>query len=105
MAGGNPLHVAAAEFNADGHQDFLVASERTDGCMVCGGPLTLYLGNGEGSFGDHFRLGNGNGPFTTRIRAVDLNADGRLYLAISDAPNDQLVILLRNDNIATVNSP
>jgi hypothetical protein len=72
--------------------------------MLCGGPLTLYLGSGDGSFGEQFRLGIGNGPFATGIRAVDLNADGRLDLAISDAPNDELVILMRNGNIATVKS-
>src|SRR5688500_9581597 len=105
LAGGNPLHVAAADFNADGHQDFVVGSERTDGCMVCGGPLTLYLGNGDGSFSEQFRLANGNGPFTTGILAVDLNADGRLDLAMSDAPNDALLILMRMPTLPLSTAP
>lgn len=89
-----PLQVITTDFDADGKLDFVTASERGGGCMLCGGPLTLYLGNGVGTFGNQFRVGSG--PYPTGIAAGDFNADGKIDLAIADAPDDALGVLLQS---------
>lgn len=93
----NPLQVAAADFDADGRLDFVTASERGGGCMGCGGPLTLYLGHGDGTFSDSFRVGGGAYP--TGIATGDFNADGSIDLAVSDAPNDAVTIFLQSGRV------
>ena len=98
-----PRQVAAEDFNADGKLDFLTASEHGDGEVGRGGPLTLYLGNGDGTFGNQFRVGDG--PYATGIAAVDFNADGRIDLAISDAPNDGVGIFLQSAHVTLDPAP
>ncbi len=90
----HPLQVIAVDFNGDGKLDFLTASERGGGCFLCGGPLTLYLGNGDGTFGAQHLVGSG--PYPTGIAAADFNADGKMDLAIADAPDDAVGILLQS---------
>jgi hypothetical protein len=93
-----PLQVVAADFNADGRLDFLTASAHP-GCaaLICAGSLTLYLGNGDGTFRGPF--GVGTGPAATGIAAADINADGKLDLAIADGPNDGVDILLQSAHV------
>jgi hypothetical protein len=62
-----------------------------------GGPLTLYIGRGDGTFGDRFAVGGGAYP--TGIAAVDFNADGRVDLAIADGPNDGVDVFLQSAHV------
>lgn len=94
----HPLQVAAADLNADGKLDFVTASERDDGCILCGGPLTLYLGNGDGTFSGPFLVGGGAYP--TGIATGDFDLDGRIDLAITDGPSDVLVAFLQRAHVA-----
>ena len=91
-----PLQVVAADVNGDGRLDFLTASAGRD-LLGDGGPLTLYLGRGDGTFGDPFAVGGG--AFPTGIAAVDFNADGRVDLAIADGPNDGVDVFLQSAHV------
>jgi hypothetical protein len=93
-----PLQVVAGDFNADGILDFLTASARPGcGALICAGSLTLYVGNGDGTFRGPF--GVGTGPAATGIAAVDINGDGRIDLAIADGPNDGIDIFLQSAHV------
>jgi hypothetical protein len=62
-----------------------------------GGPLTLYLGKGDGTFGGPF--GVGEGPYATGIAAADLNADGRVDVVIADGANDGVDVFLQSAHV------
>lgn len=73
-AGHEPLAIVTADFDADGHQDLLVANSTPDGAGVQG-PLALLRGRGDGSFDAEARVGAPSD--VARLAAVgDLDRDG-----------------------------
>ncbi len=70
--------LAVADFNADGRPDVAVSSM----APTNGGVVSVLLGNGNGTFAPAITTGQvGSSP--TRIVAADLNADGRVDVAVS----------------------
>jgi hypothetical protein len=75
--GGSPFFLAAADFNGDGRLDVLVAGEGSDDY----GPVNLFLGRGNGTFGgpEAVDIGGWNPGIPA---AGDYNGDGRPDLAV-----------------------
>jgi len=72
--------VLPADLDGDGHEDFIV-------CHGWGGRLSLWLGDGSGTFSDVRFLGFNNSEFWGNsiwdVAADDLDADGVLDLAVA----------------------
>jgi FG-GAP-like repeat/Thrombospondin type 3 repeat/HYR domain len=86
-AGDSPLSVAAGDFNADSFTDLVVVSH-----PLKGGPVDLVLlpGAAGGVLGAPVALGIGGSP--NRVRAADLDGDGRLDLAVGSTSMPGLLI-------------
>jgi hypothetical protein len=92
--GQQPSSVVLGDFNADGNQDFAVTNFKDN-------TLSLFLGNGDGTFkqatGSPFPL-----PTTTTgpiaMTSADFNSDGNLDLALVNETTNNVTILLGNGN-------
>jgi hypothetical protein len=94
--GVDPLAVAAADFNGDGHTDLAVANH-TDNTV------SILLGNGDGTFTPAAPLATGKGPVA--IVAADFNGDGHPDLAVVNQTDSTLSIFLGNgDGTFALNS-
>lgn len=83
----HPHGVAHGEFNGDGHPDLAVESRDEDAVLV------LY-GDGKGAFSRKpERLAVGRSPYW-RLRAGDLNADGRHDLVTTNNEGASVSVLL-----------
>jgi hypothetical protein len=80
--------LVTADLNGDGHLDVIVAD-------FVGGPVAVFLGNGDGSFGPNKQFSAGQTPRS--IAAGDLNGDGIVDLAIVDAGSFTRLFLGRGD--------
>jgi FG-GAP-like repeat/FG-GAP repeat len=65
--------VAVADLNGDSKPDLVVAG-------ILGGPLSILLGNGDGTF--HPAVGVGSAGFSVAV--ADLNGDGKPDLAVTN---------------------
>ena len=72
----DPRAVAVGDFNRDGANDLAIAFSR-----AFSGPVTILLGNGDGSFQPERNFDVGNGPVSMVVR--DLNNDGVEDLAVA----------------------
>jgi hypothetical protein len=117
--------VAVGDFNDDGKLDLAVATRGTDGFTSPSG----YYGGGAYWPGNSpavtVLLGNGNGTFTTgssyilpspyfvppssyappSVAAADLNGDGKLDLAVTDAGDNAVDVLLNNGDAHSEGRP
>ncbi|HMD09317.1 MAG TPA: FG-GAP-like repeat-containing protein [Candidatus Acidoferrum sp.] len=92
--GQEPSSIVVGDFNADGSQDFAVTNFKDN-------TLSLFLGNGDGTFkqatGSPFPL-----PTTTTgpiaMTSGDFNSDGNLDLAIVNQTTNNVTVLLGNGN-------
>jgi Flp pilus assembly secretin CpaC len=92
--GQQPSSIVLGDFNADGNQDFAVTNFKDS-------TLSLFLGNGDGTFkqatGSPFPL-----PTTTTgpiaMTSGDFNSDGNLDLALVNETTNNVTILLGNGN-------
>ncbi len=75
-AGYGPLTAAAADLNQDGKVDLALA-------VLSSNSLGVMLGDGAGGFGAITLIGTGSSPF--EIEVADLDGDGLLDLAATDA--------------------
>jgi len=86
-AGGNPLGLAAADFNGDGKLDLATFNQYAP-------QFSILTGNGDGTFGAPANYPTGSQGYPESILALDLNKDGRPDLAIANAgPNSISVVL------------
>jgi len=88
--------IAAADFDADGHEDLAVANLGPFVCSdPCKGDVSLFLGAGDGSFAPGARVTTGGAP--VRIVVADVNRDGRPDLVTANASEDIGVLLGNGD--------
>jgi hypothetical protein len=89
--GGGPETVVVADVNGDGRPDLVVAN--SSGCYACtdGALVGVLLGNGDGTFQPAVAYSSGGfmnnfGPLALVV--ADLNGDGRLDVAMTNACGD-----------------
>ena len=85
-----PVSVTASDLNNDGNID-LVTTSRDSSAYIA-----VLLGNGDGSFQNpkFYQVGAGS----SQVITADLNGDGKLDIATSDANTNELSVLLGNGN-------
>jgi len=88
-AGTNTHSVHAAHLNGDAHLDLVAADAATDTASV-------YLGNGDGTFGARTAFTVGDEPKS--VRTADFNGDGNLDLVSADQGTGAATGLLGNGN-------
>ena len=93
-AGRNPTSVAIGDFNGDGKQDAVVCNVLVPGNGVTPSSLTVFFGNGDGTFNTAQTIPLN--PGAEQVLATDFNGDGILDLAVahSGATPQTLTILL-----------
>ena len=100
-SGKNCTRIAAGDFNGDGKDD--LALLRPGGANVGdNGDVTIFLGNGDGTFQQGQILTPGKNP--AAIVAVDLDSDGRLDLAVANTTDKSVAVLMGNGD-GTFQSP
>jgi len=90
-AGGAPVGVAMADFDADGRPDVATANNATN-------TVAVLLGAGTGSLGAAATYGTGAGSAPQWVAAADLNGDGRPDLVTANTGTNQVGVLLNNGN-------
>jgi len=93
-SGSDPLHIVAADFNADGNTDLAIASQRRN-------QISVHLNNGipNSTFAPAAFYGGGN---FRGVAAADLDADGDFDLAAANQANGSVgVAIFRNNGNGT----
>jgi hypothetical protein len=90
-AGANPSGVIPVDLNGDGKLDLAVADSNYD--RGGSSQLSVFLGNGDGTFQPRTDYLTGFGPRT--VVAGDFNGDGRLDLATANNDSANVSILLQ----------
>ena len=85
-AGGGPP-VAVADFNGDGIPDLALANFGSD-------IVSVYFGNGDGTFGSPRDLAVGSGPLSVAVG--DFNGDGKPDLAVANGSSNNFSVLINN---------
>jgi hypothetical protein len=91
--GPGQLTVAVADFNADGSLD-LAVSNSVWPSRFDPGDVTVFLGNGDGTFHAPLTYPVGIGPGTPVVS--DVNGDGKLDLVVANMGSDEISVLLGN---------
>jgi hypothetical protein len=82
-----PRSIGSADFNSDGNPDLVVAEQNNN-------RVSVYAGNGDGSFRPPTFVGVGNTPL--QLAVADLNNDGRPDVVVTNANSDNVSVLLSN---------
>src|ERR1039458_9620033 len=75
--------VVIKDVNGDGHADLLVANRCNNSSDCTSGAVGVLLGNGDGTFQTAVQYASG-GQYAQSLGVVDLNADGKLDLVVSN---------------------
>ncbi len=86
-AGTFPEAVAVGDFNGDNKPDMVVANFSTS-------DVSVFLGNGDGTFGAAVSYAVGSNPFGVTIG--DFNGDGKADLVVGNGNSNNLSVLLGN---------
>jgi hypothetical protein len=86
--GAGPIDIATQDLNGDSVIDLAVSNQ-------AGNCITVYLGNGNGSFGQAKNYSS-MGQKLQSIIAQDFNEDGMYDLAVTNQNSNTLAILLAN---------
>jgi len=87
-AGSGPTSAVTADFNEDGKLDLAVANNTGD-------DVSIFLGNGDGTFQPGMDYGVGASP-TSGMMAADLNGDGIQDLAVANYSSNNVSVLIGN---------
>jgi len=95
--GKNCTDLVAGDFNGDGNDDVALVRPG-DSSIGDNGDVTVFLGNGDGTFRQGQILTPGKNPSANieAIVAVDLNGDQRLDLLVANAGDKTFSVLLGN---------
>ena len=85
--GSNEVGVAAADFNNDGNTDLAVTNYGS-------GTVSVFLGNGDGTFGAATQVSIGSNP--EHLLAADVNHDGNIDLVACNQSPNTITILFGN---------
>ncbi len=86
--GGSPMHIAAADFDADGRIDLATANFN--------GTVSVFRSTAPGSFAT--RVDSTVGTGANAIVAADFNQDGRTDLAVTSTTNNAIEVLTNTGN-------
>lgn len=103
--GKNCTSAVAGDFDGDGNED-LALVRPGDGSVGDDGDVTIFLGNGDGTFRQGQLLTPGKNPSSSQfsIATVDFNGDQRLDLVVFNSGDKTFSVLLGNGN-GTFQSP
>ena len=87
--GNGAQFIASGDFNGDGFPDLAVSNGADS-------TVSVLLGNGDGTFKAPQAFPAGIGSFTAGITVGDFNGDGLLDIAVVDALNNNVDVLLGN---------
>jgi hypothetical protein len=97
-AGTEPIQVAVGDFNGDGKLDMVIVNFNCTFSPIfqCNGPgsVSIFLGNGDGTFHARTDFGVGVGPVSVVVG--DFNGDGKLDLATANLVGNTVSVLLGN---------
>nr|MBA3913964.1 VCBS repeat-containing protein [Terriglobales bacterium] len=87
-----PTELVAGDFNRDGKLDFAVTNQQGGSGQI--GNVTVFMGNGDGTFRSGISYLTENTP--SGMVQADFNNDGRVDLGVANARSDTISILLGN---------
>ncbi len=92
-----PMSVATGDFNGDGVPDLVVASQCASSASCGSGQVSVFLGNGDGTFQSPVSYASGSGS-SYFVAVADFNNDGYLDLAVANqtSAGSTVSILLGN---------
>jgi hypothetical protein len=103
--GENPDSIAVGDFNGDGKADMAVVLTIPNPSGAGSDGISVFLGNGDGTFSQSPVLYQYYGGGGNSIVAGDFNGDGKVDLALGEA-SDTLILLGRGDGtFIAANSP
>ena len=86
-AGASPEGIAAADVNGDGKLDVAIANQCASNSDCSSGTVSLFLGNGDGTFQNSVDLSSG-AVYTDGIAIGDVNGDGHADLLVANRCNN-----------------